>query len=290
MTTAQDSPEAAPAPVVIEPHGGWPSVNWAELWSKRELLFFLTWRNVRVRYKQTVLGALWALLQPFLAMVVLTIVFNNLLGLGGRLMGDAAPDTPYPLFLFAGLLPWQFFSKAVQRSSASVVADAPLVGRVYFPRLVLPMASVGAALIDFALSFLILIGLMVYYGVAPSAGLLVVVPLSAATAAVALGVGSLLGALNAAYRDLRHIVPFLLQLWFYATPLLWALSKVPDRLRPIAALNPMCGIVEACRWAIVPGWPFPGRALAISLLVCVVLFAIGLRCFRRIERDLADII
>ncbi len=276
--------------VVIQPRKGWLPVNWGELWERRELLYFLTWRDIKVRYKQTVLGALWAILQPFLTMVVLSVVFKSLLGLDRRLMGAGAQEPPYAVFLFAGLLPWQFFGEAVKRCNDSVITSAPLTQKVYFPRLVIPMASAGAALVDFALSYLILIGLMIYYGLAPGLAILAVVPLAAATALAAVGVGAFVSALNVAYRDFRYVVPFVLQIWFYTTPLIWALRKVPPAWRPLVALNPMCGIVEAYRWAILPGWDLDVAALAISLAVSLWLFLVGLRFFRRLERQFADIL
>ncbi len=276
--------------VVIEPRRGWLPVNWRELWERRELLYFLAWRDIKVRYKQTVLGALWAILQPFLTMVILSIVFQSLLGLDRRLMGSDGHDYPYPVFLFAGLLPWQFFADVLKRSSDSVVNSAPLTEKVYFPRLVIPMASAGASLVDFALSYLILVGLMVYYGVAPGVGILAVIPLALATTLAAVGVGAFVSALNVAYRDFRYVVPFMLQVWFYVTPLIWALRKLPPAWRPLAALNPMCGIVEAYRWAILPGWGLDAAPLAMSLAVSLWLFLVGLRFFRRMERQFADIL
>lgn len=276
--------------VVVEPRRGWLPVNWRELWRHRELLYFLTWRDIKVRYKQTVLGVLWAVLQPFLTMVVLTIVFKSLLGLDRRLMGSQGDEYPYAVFLFAGLLPWQFFSGSLKRTSDSVVNSAHLIGKVYFPRLIIPMASVGAALVDLAFSFLILVGLMFYYGIAPGLAILTVLPLALATMVAAVGLGALLSALTVAYRDFRYVVPFLLQIWFYATPLLWALGKVEGRWRLLVCLNPMCGIVEAHRWAILPGWPLDWTVLAVSLSVAACMLVAGLYYFRRVERHFADVI
>ncbi|MCK4284095.1 MAG: ABC transporter permease, partial [Candidatus Brocadiae bacterium] len=176
--------------VVIEPRKGWLPVNWQELWQHRELLYFLTWRDIKVRYKQTVLGVLWAILQPLMTMVVLTVIFKSLLGVDRRLMGSDGDGYPYAVFLFAGLLPWQFFAGALKRSSDSVVMSAPLTQKVYFPRLIIPMASVGAVLVDFALSLLVLVGLMLYYGIAPGLPILAIVPLALGMVVAALGVGA----------------------------------------------------------------------------------------------------
>ena len=285
------SERAAPPRMVIKPRRGSLAVNWGELWRSRELLYFLAWRDVKVRYKQTVLGALWAILQPFLTMVVLTLIFKNLLRVDRRLMGATGTDYPYAIFLFAGMLPWQFFSDSLRRASDSVVLSANLVQKVYFPRLVIPLSAVGAAVVDFALSFLVLAGLMVYYRHMPGPAVLAVVPLAALTALAAVGVGSMISALNVAYRDFRHVVPFLLQIWFYGTPLIWSLNIVNEpRLRLLVALNPMCGIVEAYRWAILPGWPLDGAVLGVSTASAACLLLAGLKYFRKVEKDFADII
>lgn len=285
------SERAASPRMVIKPRRGWLAVNWGELWRSRELLYFLAWRDVKVRYKQTVLGALWAILQPFLTMVVLTLIFKNLLRVDRRLMGATGTDYPYAIFLFAGMLPWQFFSDSLRRASDSVVLSANLVQKVYFPRLVIPLSAVGAAVVDFALSFLVLGGLMVYYRHMPGPAVLAVVPLAALTALTAVGVGSMISALNVAYRDFRHVVPFLLQIWFYGTPLIWSLNIVNEpRLRLLVALNPMCGIVEAYRWAILPGWPLDGAVLGVSVASAACLLLAGLKYFRKVEKDFADII
>lgn len=275
--------------VVIEPRRGWLPVNWKELWQHRELLWFLTWRDVKVRYKQTVLGALWAILQPFLKMVVLTFVFHGI----AKVPSEEA--YPYAIFLYAAMLPWQFFASSVRRSSESIVASANLIGKVYFPRLIIPLASVGAVLVDFALSFVVLAGIMIYYGMAPSAAALMVVPLTVATVFVAVGIGTFFSALNVAYRDFRYVVPFLVEIWFFLTPVVWSLRIVPERLQrlvglQVMALNPMCGVVEAFRSALLPDRAVDWPALGVSLAVAACLFVVGLYFFRRIERQFADII
>lgn len=289
MSDPSEAARAVSRRVVIRPRRGWLAINWRELWRHHELIYFLIWRDVKVRYKQTVLGALWAVLQPFLKMVIFTLIFKNLLGVHNRLMG--ANEYPYAVFLFAGLLPWQFFSESLRRSSESVVLSAQLVQRVYFPRLAIPISAIGGAAVDFALSFLVLAGLMLYYGYLPGVAVLAVVPLAVLTAAAALGVGSFISALNVAYRDFRYVVPFLLQVWFYGTPLIWSLNVVANpTLRLLVALNPLCGIVEAYRWAILPGWPLDVQALAVSGASTVVMLMVGLKYFRRVERNFADVI
>jgi len=273
--------------VVIKPRRAWPPLNWHELWERRELLYFLIWRDLKVRYKQTVLGALWAVLQPLLTMVVLTVVFKSLLGLDRRLMGASYP---YPVFLYAALLPWQFFAGALKRSTESVVGSAQLMQKVYFPRLAIPLASVGSVLADFALGLLVLVGLMLYYGVTPGLRIAGVLPAALLTLCAAAGAGALLSALNAAYRDFRYVVPFLTQVWFYATPIIWALGKVGCRWRLVLALNPMCGAVEASRWAILPGWQLDVAVLMVSAASALWLLVAGLRFFTHMEDMFADIL
>jgi len=267
---------------VIRPQRGWLALNCRELWRYRELLGFLTWRDVKIRYKQTVLGFLWAFLQPFVKMVVFTLVF-------GRLAGLDSEGAPYPIFVFAGLLPWQFFSEALHRSSESVVGSAGVITKVYFPRLIVPLAAVAGCLIDFCISFLILVGLMVYYGVAPSLHLLAVAPLAAGTVLAALGIGTLIAALNVAYRDFRYMIPFLIQIWMFLTPVVYSVSVVPDGWQWLLALNPMTGIVDGFRSAVL-GKPFDMQNLIISGAVCMAMVLLSVAYFRRIERQFADII
>ena len=269
--------------VVIEPRGGWLSVNWREVWQSRELLYFLTWRDLKVRYKQTVLGVAWALLEPFIRLVVLTLIFGKVVKLDSE-------GYPSAVFMFAGLLPWQFFANAMRRAGDSLINDVDLVQKVYFPRLVIPIASVGSTLVDLAFGFVILAGLMVWYGVPAGPKLLALAPLILATTLLALGVGTLLSALTAVYRDFRYVATFLVQIWFFLTPVVWSLKLVPAHLRPLAALNPMCGIVEGCRSALLVDRPFDWGLLSLSGAIAVVLLVVGLHVFRRVERELADII
>ncbi|MHC4787877.1 MAG: ABC transporter permease [Planctomycetota bacterium] len=274
---------------VIEPRKGWLAINWREIWKHRELLYFLTWRDVKVRYKQTVLGVLWAFLQPFVKLVVFTFIF-------GVVLGVAEDPKDYILYVCPALLPWQFFQESLSRSSASVVGSPDLISKVFFPRLIIPISSVGACLLDFAISFPILVALMVYFKVVPTLSLLMVVPLIALTIMAALGVGSFLSALNVAYRDFRYVVPFMLQIWMFLTPVLYRADQLQNRLPWVPwwlpALNPMWGIAEAYRAAVLPGEQFTLDlpSLLVSAAVTVALLVFGAKYFRRIERRFADII
>jgi len=252
-----------------------------ELWRYRELLYFLTWRDVKIRYKQAFLGFLWAFIQPFLKMIVFSAVFGGLARMNSE-------GFPYPIFLYAGLLPWQFFADAVNRSGQSIVSEANLITKVYFPRLIIPVASVGAALVDFAISFGILIGMMFYFHISPSVSILMVPPLVLLTILSALGVGIFVSALNTEYRDFRYALPFLVQIWMYLTPVIYPITIVPPRWQWVLALNPMAGIVDAYRSAIL-GKPFDWQHLGISLGAAVVMFLIGLAFFRKTEGYFADV-
>jgi len=267
---------------VIQPSRGLLSLKLGELWQYRELLYFLTWRDVKIRYKQAVLGFLWAFIQPFLKMVVFSVVFGGLAKMDSE-------GFPYPIFLYAGLLPWQFFADAVNRSGQSIVSGANLITKVYFPRIIMPVASVGAALVDFAISFGILIAMMFYYHVSPGVSILMVLPLVLVTILSALGVGIFVSALNTAYRDFRYALPFLVQIWMFLTPVIYPVTIIPERWRWLIALNPMAGIVDAYRSAIL-GKPFAWGNLGISLGIATVMFLIGLAYFRKTERYFADIV
>ena len=283
MSVANKLSQSAVVPTtVIQPSRKWFFLKLGELWRQRELLYFLTERDIKVRYKQAVLGVLWAFIQPFLKMIVFSIIFGSF----ARMESESYP---YPIFLYAGLLPWQFFADAVNRSGNSVVGGANLVTKVYFPRLILPIASVGAALVDFAISFGVLIGLMVFYKMAPTAQILMVFPLILATTMTALGVGIFVSALNVAYRDFRYIVPFFVQIWMYITPVVYAVTIIPDRWYWLVQINPMGGIVDAWRAAIL-GKPFDWNTLGISLAVSLGMLLVGLAVFGKTERSFADII
>jgi lipopolysaccharide transport system permease protein len=254
-----------------------------ELWDDRELVYFLTWRDVKVRYKQTALGASWAVLQPLLTALIFSVVF-------GRLVKVPSDDVPYPLFAFTALLPWTFFSNSVSLASMSLVATPDLVTKVYFPRVAMPIASVLGSLIDLALGFLVLVGMLVYYGVAPGAESVVVVPLIVLAFTVAFGVALWLSALNVEYRDVRYVIPFLLQFWLFATPVVYPSSLLDEPWRTLFGLNPMTGVVEGFRWALLDTSTAPGPMVVVSAAVAVALLVTGLFYFRRVESRFADVI
>ncbi|MGO8747658.1 MAG: ABC transporter permease, partial [Thermoguttaceae bacterium] len=260
---------------VIEPTPGWRSINLNELWRYRELLFFLIWRDVKIRYKQTVLGAAWAVIQPLMGMVIFTVFFGRL----GRM--DKQVDTPYPVFVYAGLLPWLFFANAVTTGGQSLVSQSHLISKIYFPRLFVPLASVGAFLVDFLVSFAVLLCLMVGYRVPFGWGLLAVPLLTVATIVAAVGVGTMLAALTVAYRDFRYVVPFMVQIWMFLSPVVFPFEIIPQKWRLIYCLNPMAGIISGFRSAIL-GRPFHLDAIAVSVSVALVILVIGSYYFRRV--------
>jgi len=268
---------------VIEPTGGWRAVDLAELWRYRELLYFLVWRDVKVKYKQTGLGAAWAVIQPITAMVVFTFFFGNL----ARMPSDGLP---YPIFAYAGLLPWNYFASAVAGSGQSLVASANLLTKVYFPRLVIPLGRVASGLVDFAIAFAVLLVLMLYYGIAPTATLLVLPALLVMAVATALGMGLWLSALNVQYRDVGHVIPFLVQIWMFATPVVYPASLLPDQWRVLYGLNPMAGVVEGFRWALLGARAPAPAMLAVSAAVIVLVLISGLLYFRRMEDTFADVV
>lgn len=275
---------AAPHPpvTVIRPTRGWGSVNLREVWEHRELLAFLVWRDVKVRYKQTLLGAAWAILQPVATMVVFSLFF-------GRLAGVPSEGIPYPVFSLAGLVPWAFFSQGLTQAANSLVGNQSLITKVYFPRLAIPAASVLSGLVDFALAFLILLGIMLGYGIVPSARALWVLPLLVLAFVTALGVGLWLSALNVQFRDVRYVLPFLAQIWLLATPIAYPSSLLSEPWRTVYGLNPMAGVVEGFRWALL-GTAAPGPILAASCLAALALLVSGALYFRRMERTFADVV
>lgn len=267
---------------VIEPPKGWHMLDWRELWAYRELLWVLTTRDVKVRYKQTVLGAGWAIIRPFLTMVIFSVVF-------GQLAQMPSDGYPYPVFVYAALLPWTFFSTAISTSAQSLVGSAHLVSKVYFPRLIIPLASAGGGLIDLLISTGILLLMMQWYGVGWTWHLLAAPLLLLAVVFAALGVGTLLSALTVAYRDFTHITPFMVQIWMYVTPVVFPVSLVPPHWQWVLYLNPMSGLVEGFRAAFL-GKPFDPVGLGVSFAVAVALFVAGVAYFERVERRFADII
>jgi len=269
--------------VVIEPRRSWLGSTLRDLWAYHELLYFLTWRDVKVRYKQTLLGVMWAVLQPLLMMLIFSLFF-------GRLLNVPSDGVPYPLFAFSGLLPWTFFATAAQTSGNSVVNNGNLITKVYFPRVIVPTASVGAALVDFAITCVVLGLLMAFYGEAPGWGALMLPVLVVLLVALALGFGVLMSALNVRYRDIRFALPFLIQLWFFASPIIYPSSHVPERWRWVLALNPMTGIIEGFRAALFGRRGFDWPAISASIVITAALLAFAAVTFRRMERTFADIV
>lgn len=271
-------------PVIrIEPSRGWINLNLRDLWEYRELLYFLVWRDVKVRYKQTAIGAGWAILQPFMTMVVFTIFF-------GKLAKIPSDGIPYPVFAFAALLPWQIFAHSLNESSNSLVANKNLITKVYFPRLVIPISAVLAGLVDFAIAFVVLLGMMFYYGIVPTAAAWTLPLFVMLAVATALAVGLWLSALNVEYRDVRYTIPFLTQFWMFATPIAYPSSLVPEAWRPFYGLNPMAGVVEGFRWALLGKEQGPGALLWVSVAAVAVMLVGGLYYFRRMEKTFADVV
>jgi lipopolysaccharide transport system permease protein len=267
---------------IIEPTQGWRLIDWKELWAYRDLLYVLTTRDIKVRYKQTVLGFAWALIQPVTMMVVFSIFFGGL----AKMPSDGYP---YPVFVYAALLPWTFFANSITNSANSLVGSANLVSKVYFPRLIIPLSSVGSALVDFAIAGAVLLLLMLYYGVSWTFNLLLAPVLVAGAALTALGVGTFLAALNVAYRDFRYVVSFLVQFWMFATPVVYPASLVPREWQWALYLNPMAGVIEGFRSAFL-GRAFDVPGMLVSLAVAAILFAAGIAYFAKVERRFADII
>ncbi len=279
---------AVAATTYLKPVKGWGSLNLSELWAYRELIYFLIWRDIKVRYKQAALGILWAIIQPVMIMVVFTIIFGRL----ANLKTDASiPQDLYPVFSFAALLPWQLFQGALQRAGVSLVANSNLLTKIYFPRLIIPISAVAAGLVDFAFSFLVLAGLMIFYGVNLTWNILWLAPLLLLALLTALAVGLWLSAFNVQYRDVQHIIPFLLQAWMYASPVAYSIDMIPTHFpwRLIYGLNPMTGVIQGFRWALLGGSP-PDQIIVVSTVVVVLLLVSGLYYFRRMERSFADTI
>lgn len=270
--------------VVIEPSKSWVALDLRDLWAYRELLYFLTWRDVKVRYKQTVLGVLWAVLQPLLTMLISTLIFGRLGGFETRTGG-----IPYPIFAYAGLLPWTFFSNAITSSGNSLVGSAHLITKVYFPRMIIPGAAVAAGLVDFFIAFMLLIGLMFYYKVTLTFNLLLFPPLVLLTALLATGVGMWLSALNVKYRDIRFALPFIVQLWMFVSPVFYPSSILPGKWRRVFQLNPLTGIIDGYRASLFGG-PIAWKTLGVSTLITFVVLIYASYSFRRMEKTFADIV
>jgi lipopolysaccharide transport system permease protein len=274
---------ASPHVIVIEPASGWRPIALAELWAHRELIFFLIWRDVKVRYKQTVFGIAWAVLQPLLTMVVFTLFL-------GRLGGIPSDGLPYSLFSFTALVPWTFFAYGLTEASNSVVSSQQLITKVYFPRLAIPLATVLSGVVDFAIAFVILIAMMLFYGVVPTARVVWVVPLLLLALISALGAGLWFSALNVKYRDVRYALPFLTNVWLFASPIAYPSSLLNAAWRPVYALNPMVGVVEGFRWALLGSRTAPGSMVAASAVAALVMLVSGALYFRRMELTFADVV
>jgi len=283
-TTSSDSlPRLGEETLVLKPTKGWISLNLKDLWRYRELIYFLTWRDILVRYKQTLLGASWAVLQPLMQMIVFNFLF-------GSMANISTGEIPRPIFTFSALLPWNLFAKALSDTSNSLVASRNMITKVYFPRLVVPIASVLSGVVDFLIAFLILIGMMVYYQVAVPATVWLVPLFILMSLVVALGVGLWFSAWNLHYRDVRYFIPFLSQFWMLASPIAYPLSRIPEQWQTLYMLNPMVGVVEGFRWALLGGDPVPLLALIFSAGFGLLLLISGLFYFRRMERTFADMV
>lgn len=285
LPTAPVVKTASPRPplISIEPSRGLLSLRLREVWAYRELLYFLIWRDIKIRYKQTAIGAAWAIFQPLLTMVIFTQVFS-------RIANVSSDGFPYPIFAYTALLPWNLFASALSRNSLSLVADSNLISKVYFPRLIVPLSATLSGTVDFAMAFTMLIVMMGWYGIVPSTAL-VTLPLFVVLALVtALAVGLWLAAMNVRYRDVGHAVPFLVQMWMFASPVAYSVHAVPERWRPLYSLNPLAGVIEGFRWALL-GLQHPDfGAMAVSSVVTLALLFSGVVYFTRMERTFADVV
>ncbi len=268
----------------IQPSKGWASLRLGDIWHYRELLYFLVWRDVKVRYKQTIIGGAWAILQPFIAMVIFSIFF-------GRLLGVPSEGVPYPLFAYSAMVVWTFFSNGVTFSSNSLVVEANMIKKVYFPRMIVPLSSIFAGAVDFILAFIVLIGMMVYYGIAPSMAVFLL-PLFLLLALVtAVGIGLWFSALNVMYRDVRYAIPFIVQAWLFATPIAYPSTIISSNIwKVVYGINPMAGVVEGFRWSLLGVETTIGPMIAVSSGVSIILIITGAYFFRRTERIFADVI
>lgn len=269
--------------VRIEPPRGWVNLGLREFWSYRELLYFLTWRDIKVRYKQTLLGLTWAIIQPFFTMIVFSLFF-------GKLAKMPSDGIPYPIFTYAALVPWTFFATGLTQSSNSVVASSNMIKKVYFPRLIIPISSILPGLVDFAVAFVVLLGMMAYFNMVPTANVVFLPVFLLLALVTALGVGLWLAAINVQYRDVRYAVPFVLQFWMFSTPIVYPSSLLGEPWRTLYAINPLVGIVEGFRWALLGANTAPGPIIIVSSIVAIALFFGGVFYFRHLEKTFADVV
>ena len=268
---------------IVEPPRRWRALDPREIWNYRELLYFLAWRDVKVRYKQTAIGIVWVILQPFLAMIVFSIIF-------GKLMGISSDGVPYAVFAYTALLPWNFFSGALTRSGNSLINDSNLISKVYFPRLVLPFSAVLSLLLDFAISFVILLGMIVFYGLALDIKIFLLPIFLLLAFMTALGIGLWLSALNIKYRDFAHIIPFLAQFWLFITPVAYSSKTIPQPWQMFYSLNPMVGVVEGFRWVLLGQQNLSWSSMFLSFIVVLALFIVGIFYFHSMEVEFADVV
>lgn len=283
VTTADSAILNKPAVLRITPPSRWWAIPLGELWAYRELLYFFVWRDIKIRYKQTAIGAAWAVLQPFLTMLVFSLFF-------GRLAHIPSDGIPYPIFFYSALLPWMYFAAALQNATTTIVENQRMITKVYFPKLLLPLSAVLSGLVDFGISFLMFVVLMVYYGIRPGVAVFWLPAFLLLAVLTALGVGLWLSALNAIYRDVRYVLPFLVQFWMFASPVVYASSLVPAKWRWLYGLNPMVGVIEGFRWSLTSRGGAPGRPFFVSVAVVVALFLSGIGYFQKMETTVADVV
>jgi lipopolysaccharide transport system permease protein len=283
LNPGQNHAEGSPPTLIIRPPKGWTSIGLRELWEYRELLYFLTWRDIKVRYKQTVLGAAWAIIQPFFTMLIFSLFF-------GRLAKMPSDGMPYSIFAYTGLVPWIFFANGLSQSSNSLVGSSNLITKVYFPRLTIPISAILSGLLDFVLAFLVLLAMMLFYGIAPTINSLWLPFFFMLALTTSLGVGLWLSALSVEYRDVRYVLPFILQFWLFATPIAYPSSLLSEPWHTLYGINPMVGVVEGFRWALLGTSTAPGPMILVSALASLAILVCGAFYFRKIENRFADII
>ncbi len=284
MSATVQTPLLDEIPVLrITPPSRWWVVPFGELWAYRELIYFFVWRDIKIRYKQTAIGAAWAVLQPFLTMLIFTLFF-------GRLAHIPSGGLPYPIFYYSALLPWMYFAAALQNATNTIVDNQRLITKVYFPRLALPLSSVFSGLVDFGVSFLMFVAMMAYYRVRPAAAMLWLPVFLLLTILTALGVGLWLSALNAIYRDVRYVVSFLVQFWMFASPVAYPASLVPQKWRWLYGLNPMAGVIEGFRWSLAGNGEPPDQLIFVSAGVVILILVAGVAYFQKMETTIADVV